>query len=53
MVQIDKEVERQKSKSEKRKTIIEWRNPIRIEDCEEESSSSYMSMYNLDLDGKY
>ena len=51
MVQIDKDVERQKSKSEKRKVSMEWQNPIRIEDCEEISSSLSMSMYNLDSDG--
>lgn len=31
---------------------MEWRNPIRIEDCEEDSSSSSMSMYNLDSYGE-
>ena len=53
MVQIDKEAERQKSKLEKRKDTIEWRNPIRIKDSEEGSSSSSMLMYSLDLDGEY
>jgi hypothetical protein len=51
MVQIDKEVEIQKSKSEKRKATVEWRNIIRIEDEEEESSSTSMLMYSLDSDG--
>jgi hypothetical protein len=52
MVRIDKEAERQKSKLEKKKVAMEQRNPIRNEDCEEDSSSSLMSMYNLDLDGE-
>ena len=52
MVQIDKEAKRQKSKSNKSKVVIEQRNPIRIKDCEEESSSSSMSMYSPDLDGE-
>ena len=50
MVQIDKEAERQKSKLEKRKSTMEQRNPIRIEDCEESLSSSLMSMHGLDSD---
>jgi hypothetical protein len=53
MVQIDKEAEIQKSKSEKSKVVVERRNLIRIKDEEEESSSSLMSMYNLDSDGEY
>jgi hypothetical protein len=32
---------------------MEWNNPIRVEDYEESSSSSSMSMYNLDSDGEY
>ena len=36
MVQIDKEAKIQKSKSVKRKDVVEWRNLIRIEDEEEE-----------------
>lgn len=47
MIQIDKEDEIQKDKSEKREVVIEQINIIRIEDEEEESSSSTMSMYNL------
>ena len=50
MVQIDKEVKRHKSKSEKSKATVEKRNPTRIEECEEGSSSFSMSMQNLDLD---
>ena len=53
MVQIDKEAKRQKSKLDKSKATMEWRNPIRIKDCEEESSSSSMSMYNLDSNREY
>ena len=52
MIQFDKEDEIQKSKVEKRKDFIKWRNIIGIEDEEEESSSSSMSMYNLDSDGE-
>lgn len=36
---------------EKNKASMERRNPIRIKYCEEDSSSSSMSMYTLDLDG--
>ena len=52
MVQIDKEAKRKKSKLEKSKSTMEKRNPIRIKDCEEGSSSSSMLMYNLDSDGE-
>ena len=52
IVQIDKEVEIHKSKSEKRKASIKWRNIIRIKDEKEESSSSFMLMYNVDSDGE-
>ena len=48
MIQIDKEAEIQKTKSEKRKVVIEQINLIQIKDEEEESSYSLMSMYNLD-----
>ena len=47
-MQIDKEAEIQKVKEEKNKVAIERRNLIWIEDEEGESSSSLMSMYNLD-----
>ena len=50
MNQIDKEVEIQKDKAEKRKVAIERRNIIWVEDEEEESSSLSMSMYSLDSD---
>ena len=52
MIQIDKEVEIQKTKLDKRKDAIEQRNLVRIEDEEEESSSSSMSMYNLHSNGE-
>ena len=50
MTQIDKEVEIQKAKAKKIKAAIEWRNIIWVKDEEEGSSSSLMSMYNLDSD---
>jgi hypothetical protein len=50
MVQIDKEVERQKSELEKSKSSLEWSKPIRIEACEEDSSSASMPMYKFDSD---
>jgi hypothetical protein len=53
MVQIDKESERYKYKLEKNKAAMERKNPIRVEVCEEGSSTSSMSMYNLDSDGEY
>jgi hypothetical protein len=53
MVQIDKEEERQNSELEKRKSSLERRNRIRIEACEEDSSSSSMLMYNFFSYGEY
>ena len=50
MTKIDKEAEIQKAIAEKRRATIEWKNIIRIENVEESSSSSSMSMYNLDSD---
>jgi hypothetical protein len=38
---------------EKSKDVIEWRNIIEIKDEDKESSSSLMSMYNLDSDKEY
>lgn len=35
---------------EKIKVSIEWKIPTRVEDCEEGSPSSSMSIYNLDSD---
>ena len=48
MIQIDKEDERQKYKVEKNKATMERKILPRVEDCEEGSSSSSISMYNLD-----
>ena len=52
MIQVDKEVEIQKTKAEKSRATIEGKNIIRTED-EEESSSSSMSMYSLDSNKEY
>ena len=49
MIKIDKEAKIQKSIVEKSRVAIERKNSIRIEDTQESSSSS-MSMYNLDSD---
>ena len=48
MIQIDREDERQKNKIERNKVAMEWKILPRVEDCEEYSSSSSMSIYNLD-----
>ena len=48
MTKIDKEAEIKKSIADKSKDTIEWKNIIRIKDVEESSSSSSMSMHNLD-----
>ena len=48
MTKIDKESEIKKAIAEKRKDAIERKNIIRIEDVEESSSSSSMSMFSLD-----
>ena len=53
MSQIDKEVERQKSKLEKNKSSMDRKIPPTVEDCEEGLSSSSMLMYNLDSNGEY
>ena len=37
---------------EKNKASMERKIPIRVKDCEESSSSSSISMYNLDSDGE-
>ena len=52
MIQIDKEAERQKYNIEKNKVAIEWKILPRVEDYEDDSSSSSMSMYNLDSSEK-
>ena len=48
MIKIDKEVEIKRAIVEKNKVAIERNNIIKIEDVEDSSSSSSMSMYNLD-----
>ena len=50
MIKIDKEAEIKKSTSEKSRAAIEYKNIIRIEEVEESSSSSSMSMYCLGSD---
>jgi hypothetical protein len=50
MTKIDEKTEIKKSIDEKNRASIERKNIIRIEDVEESSSSSSMSMYNLDSD---
>ena len=50
MIQVDKEVERQRANIEKNKVTIERNILPRVEDCEENLSSSSMSMYSLDYD---
>ena len=52
MTQIDKEAKRQKSKIERNKVAMERKIPPRVKDYEEDSSSSSMSMYNLDSNGE-
>ena len=49
MIQIDKEAETQNSKMERNKVGLEWKNLPRVEDYEEDSSSSSMLMYILDF----
>ena len=48
MSKEDKEEEPNKSIEEKNKVATKWKNLVRIEDVEESSSSSSMSMYNID-----
>ena len=52
MIQIDKEVERQKFKIQKKKATTKQKTLPRVEDYEEDSSSSSMLMYSLDSDGE-
>ena len=49
MPTIDKEVEIKRSIDEKNRVASEWKNLIRIEDVEESSSSSSMSMYSINF----
>ena len=48
MIKINKEVEIKKAIVENNRVASERKNIIRIEDVEESSSSSSMSMYSLD-----
>ena len=48
MIQIDKEAKRQKSKIEENKVATEWKILPKVKYCEEDSSSSSMSMYSID-----
>ena len=48
MIQVDKESERQRENIDKNKATIEWNILPRVKDCEEELSSSSISMYSLD-----
>ena len=50
MSKVDKEGETKKAIKEKKKVSSERKNLIRIEDVEESSSSSSMSMYSIDSD---
>ena len=50
MSKVDKEAERKKAIEEKNKFASKRKNLVRIEDVEESSSSSSMSMYNIDSD---
>ena len=50
MSKIDKETKINKSIDAKNRVVSEGKNLIRIEDVEESSSSSSMSMYSIDFD---
>ena len=50
MFKIDKEAEIKRAIEEKNATASEQKNLIRIEDVEESSSSSSISMYSIDSD---
>ena len=50
MIQIDKEVERKNDDIERSKSIIERKMIPRIDDHYQDTSSSSISMYNLDYD---
>ena len=50
MTKVDKEAETKKPIEEKNKVASEWKNLIGIENVEESSSSSSMSMYSIDSD---
>ena len=48
MFKVDKEAELKRAIEEMNKVANEWDNIIRIEDEEESSSSSLMSMYSIE-----
>ena len=50
MSKVDKEANTKKAIEEKNKIASEQKNLVRIEDVEESSSSSSMSMYSIDSD---
>ena len=52
MSQIDKEAEQERASEVKNKVSSEQLNIVRIDD-EESSSSSSMSLYNIESNGKY
>jgi hypothetical protein len=52
MSKVDKEVELKRAIEERNKVASERDNLIRIEDVEESSFSSSMSMYNIESDRK-
>ena len=53
MSKIDKEAEIKRAIEEKNRATSEQKNLIRIEDVEESSSSSSISMYSIDYDREY
>ena len=48
MFKVDKEAETKKDIEENNKVANEWKNLVRIEDVEESSSSSSLSIYSID-----
>ena len=52
MPKVDKEAETKRAIEEKNKVASEQKNLIIIEDVEESSSSSSLSMYSIDFDRK-
>jgi hypothetical protein len=53
MSKVDKEAKTKKAIEEKNRVASKWKNLIRIEDMEESSSSSSMSMYSIDYDREH
>ena len=50
MIQVDKEDERKKDDIERSKAITEWKMLPRIDDQDKNTSSSSISMYDIDCD---